>query len=633
MIAAALLLGPLLQTDPSSAQALESARARLPERLRARVEGVEVVRRPDLGVPDAAPLDLRLFGRGALAFFDTSEGVVVVTDAGASGVATWAGPAPSADDVEVFLARIAPALDPADGSALDAVARWERFRDHVSAWAGRPLEGDLGDVRVLDAFLAEAPWRALGGRVPLEALLLHELAHAVQLAGDDFQARVLAWSAVTGWRERRDGSIADGVAGQWLSERPVALVRLLLDGPRGDSEYEPGGAADGVSPYALFDPREDFAEAARAMSYAPREFAAAHPARFMAINATGWVADLDASEPGPLWRGAEDLGAEAMAATVERGAREILARWAESEGDVDPAAFAAVLDAHAAWIPPDLVEPSGGAAAVARDLPPSIAAAADRAAFRVADGSRRTGPAEAVRACVDRAAVRHADLVAYTEGFLTGLGSFDGPRWVQAMAELDGLPMGRLRLDRMLAAIGLHGGDLTTPSIRDRINAEIQAFERTDQPWLALRLRIELRLRDSAGDDGPYPAPPGAHLTSIMVRSSVYGPSYDAVECSVAAARGLARLGDEEAALRAIALAEGDTWGAFRRSQVLLELGRRDRAETDALGVALAGLRDRALLDVAEAHARAGEVERARALLAEVGDTRARERALERLGQ
>lgn len=574
---------------------LNRARAALPARLRARVQDVSLLRAEALEIPAEATLAERLFGRATFAYLDTAGRRIVLTDAGAALRARWSGPPPRRWEVVGFLETVMPPtgvlfLDLDANSDVDA-RRWERLRAAIVEWRGAPLAGVLGDVAVLDAFLEEAPWRALGGRVPREQLLLHELAHAVQLETSTSWRRVRAWSAVTGWREAHDGSVADGVRGAWLRERPEVLVRLLLGLPRAPSEYLPG-EGDGASLYARFDPREDFAEAVRAMAYRPEELARLSPARFLAVNATGWVADLDMQRPGPLWRSAEDLGEELFRETVARGAAEILGRWAEGP-EVDPAAFAAILDAHGPWIPPELA-PIEATEDEAIDLPPGASRVRRRARFHVADGSVRYGPRVAVLSTIDNMLVAHAEQVGFREGFRDMLVSQSVDADFRGrVSAVKSLPVGRSRAEQIDELLAIYGRALGPEEAAQLLSAECAQLRAGGGTLLAswLDLRHGARPLDTR---------------AAAARAAASGDSsYDAVELLNDLSKLEQQAGDLEAAARTAAAIPGLHWGAVRRVERFLALGSIDEAKAAAFSAPLPALRQRLFHQVRQAETQA----------------------------
>ncbi|MCK5943135.1 MAG: hypothetical protein KAI24_14240, partial [Planctomycetes bacterium] len=290
--------------EPHVLEAFDAALQRLPPAWRRELGDVTLCRVRSLGVPSDAPLSARLMGRATLAYFSNVKRRICVTDAGARARPSWGGAPPAAEHVATFLL---------DELGYDAVGTreqrvdgaWRRFVTTVHRWRGQPAPEPLpalGAVAVLDRFLVDGVRRALGGDVPLEQVLFHELAHAVQNHLRRMQAHMTMWGSLSGWRERDPDREADGYSGgMFAMERPAVLIRLLLGLPRGDAIYAPHEHARFVNTYARFDLREDFAECARLMAYQPDALAAAAPAKFLYLDALGWSARLDGRHPGPLW--------------------------------------------------------------------------------------------------------------------------------------------------------------------------------------------------------------------------------------------------------------------------------------------------------------------------------------------
>ncbi len=222
--------------------ALLSAVRLLPVPHRAQLEALTVGRERDLGVPRDAPLIDRLFGAGAIAYYQVSRHRLVITDAGATGRPRWTG---------------------------------ERVLD---TWG----------ALLFDAVVRFAVVRNLGEQLPLEELLVHELGHVLLLGPNGGGHDVEAWGMLSAWRERERDEPADGyVSGFFQSEQPAVALRLALGLGRGpDAHYEPraGGFA---TLYARFDPMEDFAEAYRLALTRPDALAAVAPEKLVAVTGRG----------------------------------------------------------------------------------------------------------------------------------------------------------------------------------------------------------------------------------------------------------------------------------------------------------------------------------------------------------
>ncbi|MCA8920593.1 MAG: hypothetical protein KDD82_02220 [Planctomycetes bacterium] len=301
------------EVEPPVQEAFAAAWARLPAAHQARLAelGLTLDRAPTLPVPDDAPLALRLMGRATCAWFSLRDDTLFVTDA-ALGGPRWSGAAPDAAALEPLLRDLAPTLGVEVPAGADAAAlrpAWSAFVARCRATFGgewpAPEESPPGDPRVLDRFLEAGVAASLGGELPsLEALLVHELGHALQLGPKGYIGRVAAWATLSGWVEVARGEPADGfVGGGWANEDPGVLIRLLLGGERGPgATFAPGPGGRFPTLYARFDPREDFAECYRLALTDPAALARSAPEKLLAINALGWCAGV--SSP-PLFSDAE----------------------------------------------------------------------------------------------------------------------------------------------------------------------------------------------------------------------------------------------------------------------------------------------------------------------------------------
>ncbi|MEZ6189022.1 MAG: pyridoxal-phosphate dependent enzyme [Planctomycetota bacterium] len=331
--------------EPAVREAFAAAWKRLPEAHRGRLVelGLTLRRAPAAEAPADAPLALRLMARATHAWFSTRERAIVVTDAGV-GTPTWDGPAPEAKALAAFLHGLEEALEvecPVDADLPGLTPAWRAF---VLRAGERLMPGEWpspdavapGDPAFLSRFLDAGVAASLGGQRPsLEALLIHELGHALQLGPNGEAGRIAAWSTLSDWREGTQRKPADGyVAGSWGHEDPLVLIRLLLGAPRGEgATFAPHPQARFPTPYARFDPREDFAECYRLALTDPDLLAERAPEKLLAQNAAGWVADVEAEplfrERRPDWGGELRLGLErllarALPAPSTRDARAIL---------------------------------------------------------------------------------------------------------------------------------------------------------------------------------------------------------------------------------------------------------------------------------------------------------------------
>lgn len=309
--------------EPEVRQAFAAAWRQLPSAHRQRIATLELTlqRAPALEVPADAPLAARLMGRAAHAWFSASGKTLTVTDAALRG-ARWSEPAPPRAQLASFLRGLSDVLevelgDEPDGAALGQA--WTAFVARCSgAFGGEwPADSAPGDPQVLTRFLQAGVQASLGGELPgLEALLIHELGHALQLGPSGERDRVAGFAALSGWVEVKTGNPADGyVGGGWGNEDPLTLIRLLLGGRRGPgATYAPAPGSSFPTLYARFDPREDFAECYRLALTDPEQLLRSAPAKLLALNALGWSAGVEAppllTTLDPEWSAQLLLGVE-----------------------------------------------------------------------------------------------------------------------------------------------------------------------------------------------------------------------------------------------------------------------------------------------------------------------------------
>ena len=105
----------------------------------------------------------------------------------------------------------------------------------------------------------------MGGEVPLEELLLHEMGHALQLESGSMSlaSRMSFWASLSGFTESKSKEPTNGfVGGMNTSEHTMVLIRLLLaDDPakvsRGSqAHYQHAPQARFVNRYTRYDLRE-----------------------------------------------------------------------------------------------------------------------------------------------------------------------------------------------------------------------------------------------------------------------------------------------------------------------------------------------------------------------------------------
>ncbi|MBK8974596.1 MAG: hypothetical protein IPM29_01595 [Planctomycetes bacterium] len=606
--------------EPQVRAAFAAACDALPAPLRARLGPVTMVRSSDPGVPATAPLAQRLLGRGAHALFDLATNRVVVFDAALRGP-RWGAPPPDAPSLATFLAALADLLGvaaPTPGDAASITAAWRAFAARVAAWPearGRGIAADCapGDAAFLDGFLAVAVDRSLGGTPPLDQLLLHELAHAVQLIGDDYAERTAQWATLDGWVRVSDGAPTDGVVGgMFTMEDPLVLIRLLLDGTRGDAaHFAPSASARFVNRYGRFDPREDFAECVRLLVYDPARLWAVAPAKLLVVDALGWQGSRDADAPGPSRFGPGELLALAGPAPLADAVRRLCAP-AAAEPRADPRVVLAALRAHRAVLAAIELPAGSAPPSLPDDLPPPVRDACASVHVSVPiDAERSLGPPrDAVVASWERALRRWLELhefelrvrVALVEDAAecrrlctdTVAGEVDAARRLTAFRIVWAAARARLDSDE-----------------RARLARGEVAFQRAaGRPALARAIELETGLGGARdGETAPAGAAP-----------------WDAIELGAALAADLTARG-RLAQARAVASAmPGSTYGALRRVEALLALV--DRGDRDALeGAAEAAracsfpeLRSELLARVARAMRSAGRDDDARRALGAIDD-------------
>ncbi|YCM46071.1 hypothetical protein V2O64_08580 [Verrucomicrobiaceae bacterium 227] len=363
---------PSQEVEPIVELAFKAAFVKLPKAYQERLGDVKLQRAEDFGAGEDAPLDYRLMSRAAFASFHNMSRVMTVYDAGVRNKPSWKGAAPSEDALVVFLGDVADVMGveiPGDTKAQAFETAWAEFVKRVYSWSEAMVPEPFpspGDPVVLNRFLEDGVWRAMGGEVPLEQLLFHEFGHALQLDHrDQFQeTHMRYWASLSGFSESDSGGASNGYAGgRFKMEEPIVLIRMLLSddpagmdrGPRAD--YAAPAETRFVSRYARYDLREDYAESFRLMCYDPERLAKIAPEKFLYLNALGWNARLDVAEPGPLLYSGTGL------ATLlpKEGRMDLFQRLLGKDGKgpaLHPMGLGAVLRAHAGELTQsDLPEP------------------------------------------------------------------------------------------------------------------------------------------------------------------------------------------------------------------------------------------------------------------------------------
>jgi hypothetical protein len=298
--------------EPRACVALYEALVSLEPLLGTAARGLALVRDQRGRCGDTCPdLASALMSDATLAYYRGGDHTLHVNDATFDGP-RWRGGTPSPTELAAYLRAL----------GVD----WPGLVARVRALPGADLPaGDLplGDPRVLDAIVRRGPPVLLGGDVTLADLFRHELAHAIQLHDDTGPLHIGGWCSFTDWHEAGAGEPADGyVAGALGFEHPIVASRLMLGLPRGESIYR-HAAAGPATPYAHFDPFEDFAESVRLAHADPGALAGASPVRFL-LTATPAVLRDPALRvvilPGTRELVAAPDGAYAMAAIRRLGA-------------------------------------------------------------------------------------------------------------------------------------------------------------------------------------------------------------------------------------------------------------------------------------------------------------------------
>ncbi|MCB9892133.1 MAG: hypothetical protein H6833_10835 [Planctomycetes bacterium] len=418
--------------EPAVRRAFDAAWQRLSEPWRMRVADVQLVRRstPEVQAGVDLPLATRLLLAGAHAQYVTRAHQIEVFDAALPHGPQWREPPPNATALATFLEDLTDVLEleqppsPDDPSAL--LGAWKAFTTRVAVWPeaqrhGVPEDAPLGDPAFLTGFLRAAVDRSLGEEAPpLEQLLLHELAHAVQLVGDDYEERMASWGTVSAWRRADDGRAARGMwGGGFHMEDPIVLIRALFGGTRGDKTiYAPAATARFANAYMRYDLREDFAEAVRLALYEPERLMLLAPEKLLAVNAIGWHANRSRASSGPLLVPAARLLAPGARPQTIDALRRIVAprddepAWAP---DVASAVLRAHVDLFAALEPSELPETPNDAPRP-NDLPPDVRRAAGTNLGITVHGRLLEPAARSCRDAWETAIRQHDEGVAFKDG-------------------------------------------------------------------------------------------------------------------------------------------------------------------------------------------------------------------------
>lgn len=552
-------------------QAFERAVQRYPEPIRLRLEGIGLVRERDYGVPGDASLMVRLLGDAAYAYFEAVRERVVVLDAGVAGRATWRGGDASRDDVAGLMSDLANVLDAPPG---DIEAQWAAFVAIVQNWEEEdPIRGEirLGDERVLDRFVRLGVSRALGGEMDRAGLMVHELAHAVQLSGrlGDAVSRMEAWGGLSGWARADNGEPFNGIWGWGIRmEEPAVLGRLLVGGDRGEGLYAHAPGARFVNLYAAYDAREDYAESVRLFIEDPDRLLAIAPEKFLFINAVGYNDRLDVSEPGPLWIGEAAIVERGWQDAVQVASAELLSG---REGiSVDPRTMAALLRAHAGVLRADGLPRMDVAMRMPRDVPQRVRENAPLKDFVVEIGGERFGPSrEAVLRVWEELAVQRLHELDFERNMRSMLGVDDV--WIREMREADPGLGPEERASRTDAVLSIRVDAPDPEMVAGRVREEIRLLEEAKRPMLAraVALRLAMLMDDDAALD--------EKIRSTREYLSRVPGGYDAAELGRVLVDAMLQRGDVIGAVGVADGIMGELWGLLRRVEALCAIARTSR--------------------------------------------------------
>ena len=327
------------RVSPAICQAIVSAARRIPQAHRGLLSGLTFDQVATLPISASSPLLERVLAEAVLAIY--SYGRVTITAAGARGYGRWThGDVPPKQLVPLLNsvrdALKMKALTGPDDPDLPRV--WTEFARRIMVLrpgAGTPTA--VGAAVVFDTLVHQGAAKLLGAAT-LEDVLLHELGHAIHSKAPGHLlvrwARLSDWG-VTNWNLAPEIRFT-------RAEDMVVHLRHLLGGDRGTTRYRPSPDAGFPSDYARFVPMEDFAEAYRWAITDPARLADAAPAKFLAMNALGWVSGATRA---PLLHAA--LTGAAWEARLLRGTQRLLGHAGLPVGADDAAA---ILTANASLL-------------------------------------------------------------------------------------------------------------------------------------------------------------------------------------------------------------------------------------------------------------------------------------------
>ena len=623
LVGGAVAVAP--QVEPEVREAFLRALRAIPEEHRSLLQDLALRRAPAPELPPEAPLVYRIWAAATLAMYRSGPHEIVVFDEAARGHVAWSTPAARPDLYALVIALgdalRAPAPAGPDDPALEA--SWAELAGKIHRLAGRaPPDATppLGDPAALDLLVVHGRRFMLGGEPELWQLLVHEIGHAVQLGKGDIEG----WASLSGWWDADDGPADGFVWGSFSNELPIVAMRIALGADRGPlARYRPAADARFPTPYASFDPIEDFAECYRFLATDPLALAGSAPEKFLAVDALGWCRD-GGGEPGPLRLPVAKLMAAPWREPVLAGAKRLIGAEADRPGPLTRVVVA-LLRAHASVLVDSAAELAMHAPpAWPEDLPPEVAAWVARDSFEARVGDRILRPApERVLEVIEAALRTRTDEIELERGL-------DDLR--DAPTEKDGEAIRRQekpsQRSRSYRALIRHGGaagawDLFFPGALATVGAEPHAVVRA----MAL---FDLA-RAACAANRPQHALAAA---AAIDRPFVFGE-----ECrlmaELAAEDCLRRLGDPVRAreLRVrIAASVAAARSTTVRANALVELaehalaaGEPEAAAGHARTVPRPALRARALAMVGRAFARSGRTGEAEAAFGEadkVGEVR-----------
>lgn len=586
--------------EPEVVAAHARALGHFPAFLRARLADIPIERRESYAVPDDAPLASRLMAVATLAIYSNGTQTITIFDAGARGEPRWTIDLTTQEHREAVAAFLDALAEPLGESVGDTPALWRSFVDRIPAWApaaepdtNRPFADDppLGCPRVFDAFVRLGVPRALGGTPPLEHLIVHELAHAMQLrdGGGFAMAHMRAWGSLAGWRRISTGEPFDGYAqGGFRMENPETLIALLLaadaaDAPRVNALYGHHPAAHFINTYARFDPREDFAECVRLFATDPDRLIEVSPERFVFINAMGWCAELDAASPGPLWYDAAEIVKRGWQPKIQETLAAMLAPSFEVP-QPDLRVVAALVRAHAELLDTARLPPPNEAFERPPDLPRAILRERDVAVLTpVVGGVEYPPPGNRLmnQSMLELFKWRESSefLVSITQVMRESDPDADDIRaeFVEsrAMAK-DGREMQVLIL---AADAAFWAGEPRV--MREAVAAEAEHHAAAGQPLLAERLRLSIALHDPMLSD----ADRSAEIERIERLARAAPLDEHTVEMLTGIARHRSAELGPEGVIEMARTIPGTTLGAIRRVELLFDAANRIAEESGAEGL------------------------------------------------